>query len=56
MAIHNPIPKWHGLITGVALPFSPGEVNRGPVHEFHLNHVLVPQSPTSLFPIEMIKV
>lgn len=56
MAIHNPIPKWHGLITGVALPFSPGEVNRGPVHEFHLNHVLLPQSPTSLFPIEMIKV
>lgn len=56
MAIHNPIPKWHGLITGVALPFSPGEVNRGPVHEFHLKHVLLPETPTSLFPIEMIKV
>lgn len=56
LAIHNPIPKWHGLITGVALPFSPGEINRGPVHEFHLNHVLVPESPMSLFPIEMVKV
>lgn len=53
LALHNPIPKWHGLITGLALPFSPPELNRGAVYEFHLNHVLVPDSPTSLFPIEM---
>lgn len=53
MALHFPIPKWHGLITGLAVPFSPGELNRGAVYEFHLNHVLVPDSPTSLFPIEI---
>ena len=52
MALHFPIPKWHGLITGLAVPFSPGEINRGAVYEFHLNHVLVPDSPTSLFPID----
>ena len=52
LAVHNPIPKWHGLISGVAFPFSPPEIDRGPVYEFHLNHVLVPQSPTALFPIE----
>jgi hypothetical protein len=56
LAAHYPIPEWHGLITGVAVPFAPPEVNRGPVYEFHLNHVVVPDSPTSLFPIELEKV
>jgi hypothetical protein len=52
LAVHNPIPKWHGLISGVAFPYSPPEIDRGPVYEFHLNHVLVPDSPTSLFRTE----
>ncbi|MGA8417605.1 MAG: acyclic terpene utilization AtuA family protein [Candidatus Dormiibacterota bacterium] len=53
MAAHNPIPEWHGLISGVAFPFAPSEIDRGPVYEFHLNHVIVPESPTALFPIDM---
>jgi Acyclic terpene utilisation family protein AtuA len=52
MAVHNPIAKWHGLISGVAFPYSPPEIDRGPVYEFHLNHVLVPESPTALFRAE----
>ncbi|MFT4064522.1 acyclic terpene utilization AtuA family protein [Paraburkholderia sp.] len=52
LAVHNPIPKWNGLISGVAYPYSPNEINRGPVYEFHLNHVLVPDTPTSLFSTE----
>lgn len=52
LAVHNPIPKWHGLISGVAFPYSPPELDRGPVYEFHLNHVLVPDSPTTLFRTE----
>jgi hypothetical protein len=52
LAVHNPIPKWHGLISSVAFPYSPPEIDRGPVYEFHLNHVLVPDSPTSLFRTE----
>jgi Acyclic terpene utilisation family protein AtuA len=52
LAVHNPIPKWHGLISGVAFPYSPPEIDRGPVYEFHLNHVLVPESPTALFHTE----
>lgn len=52
MAVHNPIPKWNGLISGVAFPYSPPEIDRGPVYEFHLNHVLAPESPTSLFRTE----
>jgi hypothetical protein len=56
MAVHNPIPEWHGLISGVAFPFAPAEIDRGPVYEFHLNHVLIPESPTALFPIDMVTV
>lgn len=56
LAVHNPIPKWHGLISGVAFPYSPPELDRGPVYEFHLNHVLVPDSPTSLFRTEFEEV
>src|SRR5437763_3690264 len=52
LAVHNPIPKWHGLISGVAFPYSPPELDRGPVYEFHLNHVLVPEAPMSMFPTE----
>jgi len=52
LAVHNPIPKWHGLISGVAFPYSPPEIDRGPVYEFHLNHLLVPESPASLFRTE----
>jgi hypothetical protein len=52
LAVHNPISKWHGLISGGAFPYSPPEIDRGPVYEFHLNHVLVPESPTALFRTE----
>lgn len=52
LAVHNPIAKWHGLISSVAFPYSPPEIDRGAVYEFHLNHVLVPHSPTSLFRTE----
>lgn len=49
MALHHPIPRWRGLITGLAFPFSPAEVDRGPVYEFHLNHVALPDTPVELF-------
>lgn len=53
LALHNPIGKWSGLITGVAIPFSPNHVNRGPVYEYHLNHVIYPESPDALCRMEM---
>src|SRR5947208_2227472 len=56
LAVHNPIPKWHGLISGVAFPYSPPELDRGPVYDFHLNHGLVPGCPTSLFHTEFEEV
>jgi acyclic terpene utilization AtuA family protein len=56
MALHNPIPEWHGLISGLAFPFAPAEVDRGPVYEFHINHVALPANPTELFPIEHLEI
>jgi hypothetical protein len=53
MAVHNPIPEWDGLISGVAFPFAPSEIDRGKVYEFHMNHVAFPDSPTSLFSTEL---
>jgi hypothetical protein len=52
LALHYPIPKWAGLITGVALAFSPAAVPRGPVHAFHLNHVALARDPLELFRTE----
>jgi Acyclic terpene utilisation family protein AtuA len=56
MAVHYPIPEWHGLINGVAFPFAPSEVDRGPVYEFHVNCLARPDSPTELFPMEVLTV
>jgi hypothetical protein len=53
MAVHNPIPEWDGLISGVAFPFAPSEIDRGSVYEFHINHVVFPDSPTALFHTEL---
>lgn len=52
MALHNPIPEWDGLISALAFPFAPPELDRGAVYEFNLNHVAFPASPTALFRTE----
>ena len=52
-ASHWPIPEWDGFISGIAFPFSPPEIDRGPVYRFVLNHVLIPESPLSAFRFEM---
>lgn len=46
---HLPIPEYDGLVTTIAYPFSPPEIDRGPVFEFTLNHVVTGVSPTELF-------
>ena len=52
-ASHWPIPEWDGFISGIAFPFSPPEIDRGPVYRFTLNHILIPESPLSAFRFEM---
>ena len=56
LALHHPVPEWHGLITGMAYPYSPPVLNRGPVHRFNLNHVVEPDDPYEMFPREMVQV
>ena len=51
-ALHLPIPEWHGLITGLATPYNPSYLERGPVARFNINHVVLPESPLEMFPIE----
>jgi len=56
VAAHYAVPEYSGLITALAFPYSPGELSRGPVYRFTLNHVVEPESPLDPFRIEMIDV
>lgn len=53
-ALHLPIPEWSGLITAVACPYNP--IDRGPVFRFNVNHVVEPDDPCEMFPIELFEV
>jgi hypothetical protein len=46
---HLPIPEYDGLVSTIAYPFSPPEIDRGPLYRFTLNHVVVGVTPTELF-------
>jgi hypothetical protein len=46
---HLPIPEYEGLVTTIAYPFSPPEIDRGPLYAFVLNHVAVGVEPGELF-------
>lgn len=53
---HLPIPEYDGLASTIAYPFSPPEIDRGPVYEFTLNHIALPADPCELFRTEFEKV
>ncbi|OGL59557.1 MAG: hypothetical protein A3I72_03435 [Candidatus Tectomicrobia bacterium RIFCSPLOWO2_02_FULL_70_19] len=55
-ALHYPIPEWSGLISSLAFPFTPAEIEKGPVFRFNLNHVVVPDGPCEMFPAETLEV
>jgi hypothetical protein len=52
MAVHYPVPEWSGLITSIAYPYSPAEIERGASYRFNMNHVVEPGSPLEMFRIE----
>jgi hypothetical protein len=56
VAAHYAVPEYSGLITALAFPYSPGELSRGPVYRFTLNHVVEPAHPLDPFRIETIDV
>lgn len=53
-ALHLPIPEWSGLITTIALPYN--ALDRGAVYTFTLNHVVEPDDPCEMFPMDLIEV
>ena len=55
-ALHEPIPEWSGLITGLACAYSPAHIERGAVYRFNVNHVVEPDDPYEMFPIEYLNV
>jgi hypothetical protein len=52
IAVHYPVPEWTGLITSIAYPYSPAEIERGPSYRFNMNHVVEPASPLEMFAID----
>jgi hypothetical protein len=46
---HLPIAGYDGLASTIAYPFSPPEIDRGPVYRFTLHHAAVPEDPYELF-------
>ena len=55
-AVHYPIPEWNGLISGIAYPFAPAEIERGIAYRFNLNHVVEPDDPYEMFRSEHLEV
>ena len=53
-ALHLPIPEWSGLITAIALPYN--VLDRGAVYRFNVNHVVLPDDPCEMFPMEIVEV
>jgi hypothetical protein len=46
------------LSTGgnLAFPFTPPEIEKGPVYRFNLHHVVLPQNPLEMFRTELLEV
>lgn len=51
--LHHPLTKEEEQPT-FAFPFSPAEIDRGPVYEFCLNHVMTLDDPMDAFSLEII--
>jgi hypothetical protein len=49
VSAHLPVPGCEGLVSTLAYPFSPPEIERGPAYRFTLNHVVVPDDPYEMF-------
>jgi hypothetical protein len=55
-ALHLPIPEWSGLITALACPYNPAHLDRGAVYRFNVNHVVEPDDPYEMFPMQLYAV
>lgn len=46
--LHAPVPQWHGLVSNLAFPKSPHEIDFGPAYSFVLNHAVEVDDPLEL--------
>lgn len=51
-ALHQPVPGWSGLVSNISFPYSPPDIDQGPVYRFCANHLLDVADPCELFPVE----
>lgn len=56
VSAHLPVPGYDGLISTIAYPFSPPELERGAVYRFSVNHVLWPENPHEMFRTQLVEV
>lgn len=54
MLLHFPL-HWEQPLPSYAFPFSPAEMERGPIYEFRLNHVVCLDDPLELVRFETVK-
>ncbi|HEX9391812.1 MAG TPA: acyclic terpene utilization AtuA family protein [Usitatibacteraceae bacterium] len=55
ISAHLPVPEYEGIISSIAYPFSPPEIERGAAYRFSLNHVVLPDSPHEMFRTEFME-
>lgn len=51
--LHHPIPEYQGLISSFAFPFSPPNLEGGPVYRFMTNHVVELDDPCGPFTMKL---
>jgi hypothetical protein len=56
VSAHLPVPEYEGIVSSIAYPFSPPEIERGAVYRFSLNHVVIPDNPLEMFRTDFIEV
>jgi hypothetical protein len=54
--LHHPVPEWQGLISNWAFPYSPPELDAGPVYRFCVNHLMELDDPLEAFRIDYVEV
>ena len=54
--LHHPVPEWQGLISNWAFPYSPPEMDAGPVYRFCVNHLIELDDPCEPFITEYVEV
>jgi hypothetical protein len=54
--LHHPVPEWQGLISNWAFPYSPPEMDAGPVYRFCVNHLMELDDPYEPFATEYVEI